>query len=82
MDMVVRSGLPRILELSPVTFRQNVRRILKPGASVWPGRKLHTLNRCGNLEVIDGSRIQPKSAFLRRPVSTTSPAGMSPAVSR
>jgi hypothetical protein len=32
---------------------------------LWPGRKLHTLNRQGSLEVIDGSRIQPKLAMLR-----------------
>ncbi len=74
-------GLAEILELSPTTFRQDVRHILKPGP-VWPGRKLHTLNRCGNLEVIDGSRVQPKSAFLRRPASAMSSATMSPAVSR
>lgn len=52
-------GLAEIAELSPTTFKQTVRHILRPG-SRWPGRKLHTLNRCGRLEVIDGSRIQPK----------------------
>ncbi|MEK9278532.1 hypothetical protein MTR72_02585 [Bradyrhizobium sp. ISRA442] len=74
-------GLAEILELSPTTFRQVVRQVLKPGPA-WLGRKLHTLNRCGHLEVIDGSRVQPKNAFLRRPASAMSPAGMSPAVSR
>jgi hypothetical protein len=52
-------GLAEITELSPASFRQTVRHTLRPG-SRWPGRKLHTLNRCGRLEVIDGSRIQPK----------------------
>jgi hypothetical protein len=52
-------GLAEIVELSPTGFRQIVRNSIRPGA-LWPGRKLHTLNRCGNLEVIDGARIQPK----------------------
>jgi hypothetical protein len=57
-------GLAEITELSPTSFRQTVRHTLRPGRQ-WPGRKLHTLNRCGRLEVIDGSRIQPKIAALR-----------------
>ena len=57
-------GLAEIAELSPTSFRQIVRHTLRPG-SRWPGRKLHTLNRTGRLEVIDGSRIQPKLAALR-----------------
>jgi hypothetical protein len=62
-------GLAEVLELSPTTFRQIVRHTLKPGPA-WPGRKLHTLNRCGELEVIDGARIQPKAkAFKSGPVS-------------
>ena len=52
-------GLAEIVELSPTAFRQVVRNSIRPGA-LWPGRKLHTLNRSGNLEVIDGARIQPK----------------------
>ena len=52
-------GLAQITELSPTSYRQTVRHILRPGGQ-WPGRKLHTLNRGGRLEVIDGSRIQPK----------------------
>ncbi len=57
-------GLAEVIELSPTSFKQTVRHTLRPG-SRWPGRKLHTLNRCGRLEVIDGSRIQPKIAALR-----------------
>jgi hypothetical protein len=72
-------GLAEILELSPTTFRQVVRHRLKPGAA-WPGRKLHTLNRCGKLEVIDGARIQPKTrALARLPASAIWPVRMSPA---
>jgi hypothetical protein len=51
--------LAEVLELSPTAFRQREHAILKPGEH-WSGRKLHTLNRAGPLEVIDGSRIQPK----------------------
>ncbi|WP_407192638.1 hypothetical protein [Bradyrhizobium sp. STM 3566] len=59
-------ALAEVVELSPTTFKQIVRHSLKPGPA-WPGRKLHTLNRCGRLEVIDGSRVQPKtSAFASR----------------
>ena len=53
-------ALAEVVELSPTTFRQIVRHSLRPGP-LWPGRKLHTLNRCGRLEVIDGSRVQPKT---------------------
>ncbi|MGL3213406.1 glucosamine inositolphosphorylceramide transferase family protein [Bradyrhizobium sp. BR 1433] len=56
-------GLAEVLELSPTTYRQAVRHLLKPGP-LWSGRKLHTLNRCGRLEVIDGSRVQPKTTAL------------------
>ena len=52
-------GLAEIVELSPTAFKQIVRTSVRPGP-LWPGRKLHTLNRCGALEVIDGARIQPK----------------------
>lgn len=59
-------ALAEVVELSPTAFKQVVRHSLKPGPA-WPGRKLHTLNRCGRLEVIDGSRVQPKtSAFASR----------------
>ena len=51
--------LAEITELTPATFRQEVRHHIRPGPA-WPGRKLHTLNRCGALELIDGARIQPK----------------------
>jgi hypothetical protein len=74
-------GLAEILELTPTTFRQIVRHSIWPGP-LWPGRKLHTLNRCGSLEVIDGTRIQQKfQAFLFNRPSFNSPpaASISPA---
>jgi hypothetical protein len=56
-------ALAEIIELTPETFCQRVQHHLKPG-EFWSGRKLHTLNRAGRLEVIDGSRIQPKWSAL------------------
>jgi hypothetical protein len=58
-------ALAEVIELTPETFRQRVHTRLKPG-EFWSGRKLHTLNRAGRLEVIDGSRIQPKWPGLAR----------------
>jgi len=71
-------ALAEIVELSPTTFRQIVRHSIAPGPA-WPGRKLHTLNRCGRLEVIDGSRVQPKTrAFASRLPSALVPTRTSP----
>ena len=55
--------LAEIVELSPTSFSQIVRHTIRPGP-LWPGRKLHTLNRCGSLELIDGTSIQPKMPGL------------------
>ena len=52
-------ALAEIVELSPTRFEQVRRHHVSPSAH-WPGRNLHTLNRLGRLEVIDGTRIQPK----------------------
>ncbi len=58
-------ALAEVIELSPTSFKQIVRHRIQPGPN-WTGRKLHTLNTCGRLELIDGSRIQPKiTAQLR-----------------
>lgn len=54
-------ALAEVVDLTPKSFQQIVRHTLKPGP-LWPGRKLHTLNRSGRLEVIDGTTIQPKLA--------------------
>ncbi|MDF0496766.1 glucosamine inositolphosphorylceramide transferase family protein [Bradyrhizobium yuanmingense] len=67
-------ALAEVVELSPTAFKQVVRHTLKPGPA-WPGRKLHTLNRCGRLELIDGSRVQPKTSLF----ASASPSGVSPA---
>jgi len=75
-------ALAEVVELSPTAFRQNVRHWLKPGPA-WPGRKLHTLNRCGRLEVIDGSRVQPKTnAFASKSPSTVLSARTNPSAAR
>ncbi len=59
-------GLAEITKLTPQTYAQTVRHVIRPGPR-WPGRKLHTLNRSGRLELIDGTIIQPKIAMLRLP---------------
>ncbi|SNY91771.1 hypothetical protein SAMN04515647_2013 [Cohaesibacter sp. ES.047] len=50
--------------LTPQAFEQKEVFSLAPDAH-WPGRKLHTLNRAGNLEVIDGAILRPRMSFLR-----------------
>ena len=47
-------GLARITRLDDEAFEQQVETILRSGP-LWPGRRLHTLNRAGRLECIDGS---------------------------
>jgi hypothetical protein len=47
-------GLVEITQLDEENYCQIVRAILHP-CSEWPGRRLHTLNRSGRLECIDGS---------------------------
>lgn len=55
-------GLAEITRLDREGFAQEVRTVLRPGPD-WPGRKLHTLNRAGPLEVIDGSGLSPRVPF-------------------
>jgi hypothetical protein len=67
-----RAGYGRALGLAEVTtlneqeFDQVVRTVLRPDEH-WPGRRLHTLNRFGKLECIDGSRNSPRfgASWLR-----------------
>ncbi|MCG6205621.1 hypothetical protein LPW26_13300 [Rhodopseudomonas sp. HC1] len=66
-------GLAEITELSPTRFAQTVHHTVSPGPR-WPGRKLHTLNRCGRLELIDGTIIQPRIEGLRLPDKLGAPA--------
>ncbi len=56
-------GLAEIMRLDDQGYEQVVRHRLAPGPQ-WPGRKLHTLNRAGPLEVIDGSVVRPKWLWL------------------
>ncbi|ODN71384.1 glucosamine inositolphosphorylceramide transferase family protein [Methylobrevis pamukkalensis] len=58
-------GLAEVTRLDPEGFAQEVRHIVRPGPR-WPGRKLHTLNRAGRLEVIDGTTIRPKLPALAK----------------
>ncbi|MVT50619.1 hypothetical protein GPL17_08945 [Bradyrhizobium yuanmingense] len=75
-------ALAEVVELSPTAFKQVVRHTLKPGPA-WPGRKLHTLNRCGRLELIDGSRVQPKTSLFASAIpSAVSPARTNPTTAR
>jgi hypothetical protein len=55
-------GLAEITRLDDEEFTQRVETILKPGPT-WPGRRLHTLNRAGRLECIDGSRVVRRRSF-------------------
>jgi hypothetical protein len=52
-------GLAEITQLDESGFAQKVHKFLRPNAN-WPGRRLHTLNRSGNLECIDGSGNSPR----------------------
>jgi len=66
-----RAGYGAALALAVVTrldaqgFEQRVETILRPGP-LWPGRRLHTLNRAGWLECVDGSAHSLKAAALWR----------------
>jgi hypothetical protein len=47
-------GLAEMTQLDEEGFAQRVETVLRPGPQ-WRGRRLHTLNRAGRLECIDGS---------------------------
>nr|WP_321454580.1 hypothetical protein [uncultured Cohaesibacter sp.] len=57
--------LIEVTHLSPEHYEQKTLKHLLPNER-WPGRKLHTLNRAGNLEVIDGAILRPRWAFLKK----------------
>jgi hypothetical protein len=57
-------NLMRIDRLDETGFEQVLETHLRAGSLAWPGRKLHTLNSNGYLEVIDGTSIQPKSRLI------------------
>lgn len=52
-------GLAEVTRLDEERFEQTVRQVIRPGGH-WPGRRLHTVNRAGSLECIDGSSHSPK----------------------
>jgi hypothetical protein len=56
--------LARIDRLDPRAFAQTLSAPIVSDA-LWPGGRLHTLNRAGALEAIDGIAINPKPAALR-----------------
>jgi hypothetical protein len=61
--------LARIDRIDAEGFAQTVGPPIGSGPS-WPGGRLHTLNRAGALEVIDGMGINPKLALLRALVAS------------
>jgi hypothetical protein len=56
-------GLAEIIRLDDDGFEQRVETIIRPGP-LWPGRRLHTLNRAGLLECIDGSAVSRKFQLI------------------
>lgn len=56
--------LARIDRLDREVFEQTFTADIASGP-LWPGGRLHTLNRCGSLECIDGVSINPKLGLLR-----------------
>jgi hypothetical protein len=58
-------ALVRIDRLDPEKFVQTRMHLISPGR-FWPGGRLHTLNRRGRLECIDGAIFTPKNQILRR----------------
>jgi hypothetical protein len=59
----------RIDRLDPDHFEQSLLRTLYPERRRLGGRHLHTINRVGRLEVIDGTILAPKPLPLRRIVT-------------
>ena len=47
-------ALAEVVHLDYDGFEQEIHTVLRPNPN-WPGRRLHTLNRAGWLECIDGS---------------------------
>lgn len=59
-------GLAEITRLDETAFAQRQIASLSTGGT-WPGSRLHTVNRAGRLECIDGSARSPR--FRRRPAA-------------
>jgi hypothetical protein len=60
-----RLVIMRVDALDEENFSQTPVKVIAPGRA-WPGNRLHTLNRCGRLECIDGAIFTPKNMALRR----------------
>jgi hypothetical protein len=60
--------LARIDRLDPQGFEQTIEAPIN-SSPLWPGGRLHTLNRAGALEVIDGITINPKLKLMREIVA-------------
>jgi hypothetical protein len=58
-------ALAEITRLDAECFEQSIIASLEPGKN-WPGRRLHTLNRAGRLECIDGSAISFRLKMINR----------------
>jgi len=52
-------GLAEVTRLNEQDYAQVIRTVLRPDRN-WPGRRVHTLSRFGQLECIDGSRNSPR----------------------
>ncbi|MBL8588240.1 MAG: hypothetical protein JNK46_06900 [Methylobacteriaceae bacterium] len=65
-----------ITELTEERFAQRLVARIAPGAPRWPGDRLHTWNRAGRLETIDGEVFNPRLPALRRlAAARQAPAG-------
>jgi hypothetical protein len=64
-------GLAEVTRLGHDGFEQKIHAVLRPNPE-WPGGRLHTLNRAGRLECIDGSAHSPRSRLLARRLQTWS----------
>ena len=69
-------NLVRIDRLTPDDYRQTCMGTVQPGP-LFPGERLHTLNRAGRLECIDGAIVNPRLAVLRG-LATRAPQGGEP----
>jgi hypothetical protein len=56
-------GLAEVTRLDSEGYAQTLHAVMRAPAD-WPGRRLHTLNRAGALEFIDGSAHSPRSRLL------------------
>jgi hypothetical protein len=58
-------GLAEVTRLDREGYAQALHAVMHAPPD-WPGRRLHTLNRAGSLECIDGAAHSPRSRLLAR----------------